>query len=88
MAVFLCDKRVPPRVKGNIHNMIVQLAMQYGMETVPMTRSNVNKLEATEMKMCRWACDHTLKDHVRNDNIRERLRVEVIAERCRKARLR
>ena len=58
------------------------------METVSMTSSQVKKLEVTEMKMCRWACGHTLRDHVRNDNIRERLKVEDITERCRKARLR
>ena len=29
-----------------------------------------------------------LRDHVRNENIKERLKVESIAERCRKARLR
>ena len=40
------------------------------------------------MKMCRWACGHTLRDHVRNENIKERLKVESIAERCRNARLR
>ena len=45
-------------------------------------------LEVTEMKMCRWACGHTLRDHVRNDDIREKLKVENITERCRKARLR
>ena len=28
------------------------------------------------MKMCRCACDHTLRDHVRNDEIRESLKVE------------
>ena len=84
----LCDKRVPPHVKGKIHNMIVQPAMLYGMETVPVSSSQVKKLEVTEMKMCRWACGHTLRDHVRNENIKERLKVESIAERCRKARLR
>ena len=89
MSVVLCDKRVPPRVKGNIHKTIVQPAMLYGMETVPMTSSNVNKqLEVTEMKMCWWTCGHTLRYHVRNDNIRERLKVENITERCRKAILR
>ena len=67
--------------------MIAQPAKLYGMETVPVTISHVKKLEVTEMKMCRWACGHTLRDHVRNDNIRERLNVESIAERCRKARL-
>ena len=53
-----------------------------------MTSSHVNKLEVIEVKMCRWACGHTLRDHVRNDDTRERLKVENITERCRKARLR
>ena len=84
----LCDKIVPPHVKGKIHKTIVQPAMLYGMETVPVTSYHVNKLEVTEMKMCRWACGHRLRDHVRNDDIREKLKVENITERCRKARLR
>ena len=84
----LCDKRVPPHVRRNIHKMVIQPAMPYGMETVPMTSSHVKKLEVTEMKMCRWACGQTLRDHMINDSIRERLNVESITERCRKARLR
>ena len=88
MSGVLRDKRIPPHVKGKIHKMIVQPAMLYGMETVPVTSSHVKKLEATEMKMCRWACGHKLRYHVRNDDIRERLKVENITERCRKARLR
>ena len=87
MSGVLCDKRVPRQVKGKIHNTIVQPAMLYGMETVPVTSSHVKKLEVTEMKMCRWACGHTLRDHVRNDDIRKKLKVETITERCRKARL-
>ena len=55
---------------------------------MPVTRSHVKKQEVTDMKMCRWACSHTLRDHVRNENIKERLNVESIAERCRKARRR
>ena len=61
--------------------------MLYRMETVPVTSSYVKKLEVIEMKMCRWACGHTLSDHVRNENIRERLKVESVTERCRKAHL-
>ena len=88
MSGVLCDTRVPPHVKGKIHKVIVQPAMPYGMETVPVTSSHVKKLEVTEMKMCRWACGHTLTYHVRNDDIRERLDVGNITEMCRKARLR
>ena len=87
MSGILCDKRIPLHVKEKIHKMIVQPAMLYGMETVPVTSSHVKKLEVTEMKMCRWACGHKLRDHVRNDDIRKKLKVENITERCRKARL-
>ena len=73
--------------EGTDTQIIVQPDMLYGMETVPATSSHVKKLEVTEMKMCRWACGHTLRDHVRNENIKERLKVESIATRCRKARL-
>ena len=84
----LCDRRVPPQNNGNIHNMIFQPVMLYGMETVPVTSSRVKKVEVTEMKMCRWACGHTLRDHVGNENIKDRLKVESITERCTKVRLR
>ena len=84
----LCDKLVPPHVKGKIHTMIGQPAMLYGMETVPVTSYHVKKREVKEMKKCRWACSQTLRDHVRNDDIKERLKVENITKRCREARLR
>ena len=42
---------------------------------------HVKKLEVTQIKMCTWPCDHKLSDHVRNDDIRERLKVENITER-------
>ena len=87
MSGVLCDKRVPSHVKGMIHKMIVKPAMLYGTETVPVTASHAKKLEVTEMKMCSWACGHTLRYHVRNDNIRERLKVENVTEMCRKARV-
>ena len=67
--------------------MIIQPAMLCGMDPVPMTSSHIKKLEATEMKMCIWVCSHTLRDHVRNVNIRERLKVGKTTERCRKTRL-
>ena len=75
MPGFLRNKRVSPHVKGKIHNMIVHPAMPYGMDIVPVTSSYVKKLEVTEMNMCRWACGHTLRDLVKNDDIRERQKV-------------
>ena len=88
MSGVLCDKRVPPHVKGNIHKMFVQLAMLYGMETVPMSSSHVKNLEVIEMKMSRWACRHTITYHMRHDDIRERHKVENITYRYMRTRLR
>ena len=34
------------------------------------------------------ACGHTLKDHVRNENIREKMGIESIVVRCRKLQMR
>ena len=68
--------------------MIFQPAMLYGKNTVPTTSSHVKKVEVKDMKMCRWVCGHTLRGHVRNDDIRERLEVENITESCMQARLR
>ena len=48
---------------------------------MPVTSSHLKK-EVTKMKICKWTCGHTLRDHVRNENIKERLKVESIAERC------
>ena len=39
MSRVLCDKRIPPHVKGSIHKVIIQPAMLYGMETVSVTSS-------------------------------------------------
>ena len=46
----LCDKKIPPKVKGKIHN-IVRPAMLYGLETVALTKCLLKKLEVTEMKI-------------------------------------
>ncbi len=43
--------------------------------------------DVTEVKRIDGMRPHTLRDHVRNDNIEERLNVDNITERCRKARL-
>ena len=72
---------------GLITKMIVQPAMLYGMETVSVTSSRVKKLEVTEMKIC--SLQMGMRPHTKetiNDDIRERLKVENITERCWKAR--
>ena len=43
----ISDMSIPPHVSGQIHKIIVQPAMLYEMEAVPMASSHVKKLEGT-----------------------------------------
>ena len=56
MSSVLCDKRVPPHVKGKIHKTIVQPAMLYRMETVPVTSSHVLKERYTRRSSSQLCC--------------------------------
>ncbi|XP_047471560.1 uncharacterized protein LOC125026999 [Penaeus chinensis] len=68
--------------------MVVQPAMLHCMETVPLSIRDTKRLEVAEIKMCRWALGHTLENHVRNEYIRERMRIVSIGVRCKEIRLR
>ncbi|XP_063595292.1 uncharacterized protein LOC134772260 [Penaeus indicus] len=88
MSGVLCDKRIPTRVKGKIHQLVIQPAMLYGLETGPPTNKTTKRQEVAEMKMCRWACGVTRRDRVRNEDIRRQMGVKNIGLRCKSARLR
>ena len=40
MSGVLCDKRMPMKLKGKVYRTVVRPAMMYGLETVPMKKSN------------------------------------------------
>ena len=84
MSGVLRDKKIPLKVKGKIYNVVMQPVILYATETVPVTNSQVKKLQVTEMKMCRWACGFTRMDNVRIDDIMNKTEVEAINERCQK----
>ena len=56
MPCVLCDKLVPPHVKGKVYTMIVRaVAARYAERDGDGAKisSHVKKLQVTEMKMCR-----------------------------------
>ena len=52
----ICDKRLPARVKGKVYSSVVRPAMVYGLETVAVTKKQVEEMEVAEMKMLRFVC--------------------------------
>jgi hypothetical protein len=49
---------------------------------------HVQQLSVAEMRMLRWICGNTRRDRVRNDDIREKLRVAPVEEKLVQHRLR
>ena len=84
----ICDKRLPARVKGKVYSSVVRPAMVYGLETVAVTKKQVEKMEIAEMKMLRFAMGVMRKDKIRNEHIRSIVKVERLGIKMRESRLR
>ena len=84
----ICDKRLPARVKGKVYCSVVRPAMVYGLETVVVTKKQVEEMKVAEMKMLRFIMGVTRKDKIRNDCIRSTVKVERLEMKMTKGRLR
>ena len=62
------DKRLPARVKGKVYSSVVRPAMVCGLETVAVTKKQVEEMEVAEMKMLRFAMVVMRKDKIRNEH--------------------
>jgi hypothetical protein len=72
---------VPLKLKGKFYRTAIRPAMLYGVKCWPTKRRHVQQLSIAEMCMLRWICGYTRRDRVRNDDIRERLRVAPVEEK-------
>ena len=70
----ICDRRLPARVKGKVYSSVIRPAMVYRLETVAVTKKQVEEMEVAEMKMLRFAMGVTRKDKIRNEHIRSRVK--------------
>ena len=84
----ICDKRLPARVKGKVYSSVVRPAMVYGLETVAVTKKQIEEMEVAEMKMLRFAMGVTRKDKIRNEHIRSTIKVERLGMKMKESRLR
>jgi hypothetical protein len=84
----LCDPRVSLKLKGKFYRTVIRPVMLYGAECWPTKRRHIQQLSVAGMRMVRWICGNTRRDRVRNDDIRERLRVAPVEEKLVQHRLR
>ncbi|KAM3202763.1 hypothetical protein P3L10_030388 [Capsicum annuum] len=84
----LCDKKVPPKLKGKFYRVVVRLAMLYGAKCWPVKNSHIQKMKVAEMRMLRWMCGLTRGDRVRNETIQEKVGVTPVECKMQEARLR
>ena len=85
---ILTSKYVSCKTKGKIYAACVASVMSYASETWPMKKSIEILLERNEMRMVRWMCGVTLLDHIKNEELLERMGIQSISEKMRTSRLR
>ena len=59
--------------------------MVYGLETVAVTKKQIEEMEVAEIKMLRFAMGVTRKDKIRNEYIRGTIKVERLEVKMRRA---
>ncbi|KAL6504070.1 hypothetical protein OROGR_025993 [Orobanche gracilis] len=84
----LCDPDMPHRLKGKFYRTAIGPTLLYGTECWAVKQCHVQKMNVAEMRMLRWMCGHTKKDRLRNEVIREKVRVASIEDKMMENRLR
>ena len=84
----ICGRRLPARVKGKVYSSVVRPAMLYGLETVAVTKKQVEEMKVADMKMLRFAMEVTRKNKIRNQYISGTVKVQRLGMKMREGRLR
>ena len=66
----LCDRRMPVKLKGKVYKTVVRPDLLYGAVTWATTRGQEARIEVNEVRMLRWMCSVTRRDHIQNEHIR------------------
>ena len=83
----LCDKRISARLKAKVYKSVVRPALLYSSKTWPMKRAQEKRMEVAKMKMLRWMCGVTRLDRIKNDYIRDTVKVAEVTKKMQERRL-
>lgn len=78
---ILRDPKISINLKRTVYNTCVLPVSTYGLETTTLTRSTANKLRICQRAMERAMLGISLRDKIRNEEIRMRTNVADVMER-------
>ena len=84
----VCDRKMPLWLKGKVYRTVLRPVLLYGSECWALKKREEQVMAATEMRMLRWISGVSLKQHLRNEVVREKVKVTAITEKMREQRLR
>jgi Reverse transcriptase (RNA-dependent DNA polymerase) len=84
----LCDKKMPLWLKGKMYKAVVRPVLLYGSECWSLSKKEEKMIAVAEMRMLRWMSGISLMEHIRNEAVREKLKIRAIQDKMREQRLR
>ena len=84
----LCDGKILLKLKGKFYKTAIRPILLYGSKCWAIKYQHERKTSVAKMRMLRWMCDHTRKDKIRNEVIRNKIEVVLIEKNMRKIKLR
>ena len=75
------------KLKGTVYKTVVRPVILYGAETWATTKGQEARLEVNEVRMLRWMCCVTRRDHIQSEHIRGTPRVVQASKKITEQRL-
>ena len=80
------SREISRETKVTVFEAVAIPTLTYGCEVWVLTKKEKSRLQATEMRMLRKIAGVSRLDHVRNETVRERLRLELVLKKVERRR--